>query len=87
MMGDNTRLTLLEVPLLEALWLGKPFVVGEFIGELALAGKFLRLWLFDTGLTQQEGEERGADFRRLEPLLHQAIGELGLVGIFTRGKE
>ena len=86
-MRDDSRLPLLEVTLLESLGFCKSLVFRQLIGELALARKFRRRGLLDAGLSEQKREESRADLRGLKPLLHQTIGELGLVGVLARCKK
>ena len=38
-------------------------------------------------MTKEHGEKGGADLGGLKPLLHEAVGELGLVGKFPRGED
>jgi len=67
---------------LEAFWLGKTLVCLQFVGEFLSFRKLSVIIV--TSLTLQKREERGADLSSLKSLLHEAIGELRLIGKSSR---
>ena len=70
---------------LEALGLGKPLVHRNLDGERS--GLRRIHWLGSPShLTEEHGEEGRAELGGLESLLHEAVGELGLVGETAGGE-